>query len=124
MKAKIYNFLLLVTSLFGYLRWGGGNSIFLFQAEADILKKLFTGSTDVVHPFTVLPLTGQLLLLITLFQPQPSKVLTYISIGALGLLLGFMFVIGLLVRDVKVLASVVPFLVVAVWTVRYYRNNK
>ena len=51
MKSKILNLLLIVTSLFGYLEWGGNNSILLFQAEADIISKLFTDPTSVIHPF-------------------------------------------------------------------------
>jgi uncharacterized protein YacL len=123
MKSKIYNALLLLTSLLGYLEWSGGNHIFLLQAEAEIISKLLQGSTSVVHPFTLLPLLGQILLLITLFQQKTSKILTYISIGGLGLLLGFMFAIGLMVLNFKILLSTIPFLVTAILTVRYYRSE-
>lgn len=123
MKSKVFNFLLLLSSLLGFLEWGGGNQIFLFQAEAEILRKLFTAPMSVLHPFTVLPLIGQVLLLITLFQKQPSKRLTFISIGALSLLLGFMFLIGLISLNIKVLISTLPFLIVAFFAVRYYRSQ-
>ena len=119
MKHKILNLLLVLTSLIGYLEWSGGNHLFLFQAEAQILSKLFTDPQSVLHPFTVLPMVGQILLLITLFQKEPSKRLTYIALGGLGLLLGFMFVIGLMSWNYKVLASTVPFLVVAVFRVKF-----
>ena len=123
MKSKIYNALLIVTSLLGYLEWGGGNSIFLFQAEGDIVLKLLQGSTAAAHPFTLLPLLGQMLLLFTLFQQKPGKLPTYIAIGCLGILLGFMFVIGLMSMNFKVLISTLPFLVTAVLTVRHYRSG-
>ena len=117
MKSKILNFLLIITSLLGYLEWSGNNHIFLFKAEAEIFSKLFTDPISVLHPFTILPLVGQILLLITLFQKTPSKILTYISIAGLGLLLGFMFIVGLMSMNFKIIISTIPFIVVAVWTV-------
>ena len=118
MRSKMYNALLLVTSLFGYLRWGGGNSTFLFQAEAEVFKKMFSNFSEAIHPFTVLPLLGQLLLLITLFQHPPSRLLTYFSIGCLGLLLGFIFLGGALAMDARGLLSTLPFLITAVLAIR------
>ena len=111
MKFKILNFLLIVTSLIGYLEWSGDSKAFLFQAEADILYKLFTNPTSVI-----LPLAGQLILLITLFQKEPSKILTYIGMFGLSILLGFMFAIGILSGNIKILAFSIPFLVVTLIT--------
>ena len=42
MKHKILNLALILTSLIGYLEWGGGNSMYLFQGELDIVRRLFT----------------------------------------------------------------------------------
>ena len=39
MKSKIYNLLLILTSLVGYLEWGRKNHQFLFEAEAEIFTK-------------------------------------------------------------------------------------
>ncbi|MBK8405076.1 MAG: hypothetical protein IPL25_13630 [Saprospiraceae bacterium] len=124
MKSKILNLLLIVTSLFGYLEWGGNNSILLFQAEADIISKLFTDPTSVIHPFILLPLVGQILLLVSVFQNKPSHLLTYIGIACLALLLGFMFVIGILGLNYKIIFSTLPFLVVAVTAIFHYRKIK
>lgn len=124
MKAKILNFLLIITSLLGYLEWGGGNHIFLFKGETEIIYKLFTNPTSVLHPFILLPIIGQLLLLITLFQKTPSKTLTYISIAGLGLLLGFMCIIGIISMNVKIIASTIPFISIAVWVVYMLRGQK
>lgn len=124
MKTKILNFLLIITSLCGYLEWSGNNHIFLINAEADIISKLFTNPISVVHPFTILPIIGQLLLLITLFQKYPSKILTFISIGGLGLLLGFMCLIGLISLKFKIIISTIPFIIVSVLTIINYRKAK
>lgn len=124
MKGKILNALLIVTSLLGYLEWSGNSSSFLFQAEAEIFSKLFTDPVSVLHPFTVIPFIGQLLLVFTLFQKKPSKVLTYTSIIGLGFLLGFMLVIGILAMNYKIILSTIPFITVAGLTVMHYRRLK
>lgn len=123
-RGKILNALLIVTSLFGYLEWGKENSSFLFQAEGEILIKLFTDPVSAAHPFTLIPLFGQIILLITLFQKNPGKLLTFIGIAAIGILLGFMFAIGLMSLNVKILFSTLPFLIIAVLTVLHFRKQK
>jgi hypothetical protein len=124
MKSKLLNLVLIITSLLGYLEWGGGNASFLFQAEGEVLSKMFSDPSSVLHPFIVFPMLAQLLLVITLFQHHPSKWLTYISIGGLGLLLGFMLVIGLISLNLKIILSVIPFLVTAVLAVIHYRKAR
>lgn len=124
MKGKILTSLLIVSSLFGYLEWGQNNHMLLFQAEVEIITKLFTDPLSALHPFTVLPLLGQVLLLITLFQKRQSKILTYIGIGGIGILLALMFLIGCMELNFKILFSTVPFLVLAFLTIRYHRKTK
>lgn len=124
MKSKILNSLLIITSLIGYLEWSGNNHIFLFKAEAEIFSKLFTDPVSVLHPFTILPLIGQILLLITIFQKTPSKILTYISIAGLGLLLGFMFIVGIMSMNFKIIISTIPFIVISILAIRHYRKIK
>jgi len=123
MKSKFLNLLVVLTSLFGYLEWGGNNHAFLFGAEAGILLKLFTSPASVSHPFVMLPLAGQLMLLISLFQKSPGKILTYSGIGCLAVLLLFMFAIGLLSLNMKVIFSTVPFIAVSIFTIRHYRES-
>ncbi|MFN4027875.1 MAG: hypothetical protein ACK4IZ_10550 [Flavobacterium sp.] len=117
MKSKLLNLLLIITSLLGYLEWGKDNATFLFEAELDIVKKLISNPQSALHPFTIIPLVAQLLLIITLFQKKPGAIITYIGLSGLTLLLGFMFLIGLMSWNVKILLSTVPFLVVAILTV-------
>lgn len=120
---KLLNLLLIITSLFGYLEWGKDNSAFLFQTEYEIITKLFTEPASVMHPLVVLPLLGQLLLLITLFQKEPGKWLTFIGMACIGLLLGLMFFIGIIGPDIKILASTVPFMVTAIFVVLGFRKK-
>ena len=123
LKSKLLNLLLIVTSLFGYLEWGGGHHSFLFQAEGEVLSKIFSDPGSVLHPLTVLPMIGQILLLITLFQKQPGKILTYTGIAGLGILLSFILLVGALSLNFKIMLSALPFLVLAVITMRHNRNT-
>ena len=124
MKGKILNFLLIFTSLFGYLEWGNNNSSFLFQMEYLILTQIFTDIKSVIHPFILLPLFGQLLILITLFQKRPGKVLIFVGIACLGLLLGLMFFIGILGMNLKIIASTLPFILTAIFTIWSAKRQK
>lgn len=122
MKSKILNFLLIITSLFGYLEWGENNHSFLFQAEVEIFSKIFTNPFSVIHPFTILPLIGQTILIITLFQKSPNKTFSYIGIGSLGILLAFMFVIGLITLNFKIIFSTIPFIIISILAIKHYRS--
>jgi len=123
MKKKILNLLLIVTSLFGYLEWGKNSSLFLLMAEWEILKKIFTDPLSVLHPLVVLPLIGQILLLVTLFQKEPGKKLTYIGFASIAILFLLMLFIGVIDFNIKILASTLPFLSIGVYTIFEHRKK-
>ena len=125
-KIKLFNTLLLLTSLFGYMEWGGGNKAFLYESEIEVLKGLGTDPASLIHPLVLLPMAGQLLLLITLFQPNPSKWFTYSGIILLGLLLGIILFIGILESNSGMLWSTIPFFMSAlgaIWARNSMRTN-
>ena len=124
MKAKILNSLLVVFSLIGYLEWAPNNQMFLFESEAEIIRLLFTSPSDIVHPLILLPLSGQILLVITLFQKQPSKWLTVAGMLGLSILLLFIFFIGVMEMNWKITLSVVPFILTMILTIVHLRRIK
>lgn len=121
MQKKLLNLALVLASFVGYLEWGQGRSTFLFAAEVDLIARALGAPGAVVHPFTVLPFLGQIALLWTLVQATPGRWLTYLGIAGIGLLLGLMFVIGLMAMNAKILASTIPFVALAVMTIRAHR---
>lgn len=127
-KRKILNALLIATSLIGYLEWGDDQSTYIFQAEWDILMKLGSQPREVLHPLIVLPLVGQILLAITLFQKHPSSLFTYLGRAGLGVLLIFIGVIGVAAKHWEVALSTLPFLLVliiaSVYSLRYKKSEK
>ena len=124
MKTKLLNLGLVLSSLIGYLEWGQENSSFLFQAEYEVLLKLFTEPSAAMHPFTLIPLLGQLLLLLSVFQKTPNK---YLSLGgfiAIALLFAMMLFVGILSMNVKIIVSTLPFFVLGVLVLLNYKQNK
>jgi len=123
MKSKLINLLLIVTSLLGYLEWSGNSHSFLFEAEAEIISRIFVDPLSVIHPFTIFPLIGQLLLLITLFQIVPNKKMTYLGMIGLGILLAFIAVIGILSTNIKIITSVIPFFLIGLIALKHYGSR-
>ena len=123
MKEKVLSVLLILTSLFGYLEWGQGQHLFLLQAEGEILLKLWTDPKSVLHPLILMPLLGQILLAITIFQKKPSRILVYIGMGSLSILLGLMCIIGIISFNLKILCSTLPFQVLTLFTLIHFRNT-
>ena len=124
MKEKILNLILIVSSLFGYLEWGADQKMFLWQGEWDVITKLFTNPLSVIHPLTLLPLIGQICLLITLFQKQPSKRLTFAGLGGIALLFIVILIVGLISSNYKIFLSTLPFLITAMITISYQLKKK
>lgn len=122
MQKKLLNLSLILASLIGYLEWGKGHSAFLFQAEAEVLAKGLADPAAAIHPFTLLPILGQMALLATLFQKDVGRAPTYFGIAGIGILLALMFVIGLITLNLRILSSTLPFLAMAVLTVRKHQT--
>ncbi len=115
---------LVLTSGMAYLRWGGGSqSAFLFEMEGTILEKLTTAPQSVLHPFVILPLSGQLLLIGNTLLPRPRPGILLAGMALLGSLLSFILFAGILGQDPAVAGSCIPFLTVAVWGWRVGRRQ-
>lgn len=119
---KVLLILLLISSLLGRMEWGGGQSMFLFQAEYDVFTKIFTSPREVLHPFILLPMAGQLLILFPVFQSIPSKVLVYTGIAGMTLLMGMLLFIALLELNWYMLVCVMPFFIVSIMVIRKFRK--
>ncbi len=115
MKKKILNLILILTSFLGYLEWGNSKSMFLFQGELDVFSQFLKDPLSLLHPFVLLPLIGQILLLITLFQKEPGKILTFTGMAGVGILLLLILLVGLLNQNPKMIVSSFPFLLTSAY---------
>jgi hypothetical protein len=89
-KWNIIVLLLFLTSFIGYLEWGERKE-FIFQMEFDILQKLVVNPSSIIHPLVVLPLIGQIILLLALFKTNTHKYLVLIGIFGIFLLFAMIF---------------------------------
>jgi cobalamin biosynthesis protein CobD/CbiB len=123
MKTKLYTLGVIISSLFGYLEWGNDNHAFLYNVEGEVLHKLFSEPGSILHPFVIFPLLGQLILLTTLTMKNANKWIIFIGISCIGCLLGFMFFVGVISQNLKIMLSVIPFMIFAYLTINIVRKN-
>lgn len=116
--------LLLLTSLLGYLEWGGDNHGFLFELETVVWKKLWSNPAATIHPFTILPMLGQGLLLVNLFQKKPNRTLSIVGLACLSTIMVLLFLTGAVTLSWKITLFSLPFLVTAVVALMQLRRNK
>lgn len=121
---KGLHLLLVLTSMIVYLEWGGGNQSFLVEAEKELFIKLLSDPLSVMHPFTVLPLVGQFLLMASLFMKNPPKWLSWLGMGCIGILVFFILFVGLLSGSIKIIGSTIPFMLILTITIRQLRMMK
>lgn len=119
MKPRLINLALLITPLFCYLEWGGGNSSFLFQAELELFKRENITNTF-THVMVLAPLAGQVILLITLFQKIPGRRLTAVGVGLQAVLVFMILLVSVLGLNYKIFLSTLPFVV----SVFFFFRNK
>lgn len=119
---KLINLGLLLSPLVCYLEWGKNQSSFLFQAE----YLLFFGSSNTAnsftHPLVLLPFCGQLLILYSLFQPNPNRRLTLIGLLMMAPLIFMILLAGSLSLNPKIILSTVPFVISSVMFFRHWKR--
>lgn len=124
MKIKILILLIILSSFFGYLEWGKDNKMFLIEGEIDIISKLFSNPGSVLHPFIILPLFGQALLIITLFQTKSGKTLSLLGMSFIALLILLITFISVISLNYKMFLSTIPFIILSVMRVLLYKKDK
>ena len=78
--------------------------------------------SSIIHPLILLPLIGQILLVITLFQKNPKRLFIYLGAGTIGLLIVMVLLAGIMGRNFNILISTIPFLLIAGILVRTLKN--
>lgn len=124
MKARILNIALLISSLFAYLEWGNDQHSFLFEAEQVVIQKMLGELSAGAHPLVLLPLLGHALLLMSLFQKKVSRRLSIWGIICLSILLVFIFLVGIISLNYKIIFSCLPFILLSWITWQYHQHTK
>lgn len=117
-KKRIVNSLVIITFFLGYLEWGTDNRAFIFQAAGALVTSIPNDWLGLLNPFVLIPFVGIVLLLITLFQVSPNRKLSLIGLACLAVLIVFLFFVGLLSSNYKIILSTIPFLIMAAFSLR------
>lgn len=104
---------LIVAFLFCYMEWGQGRSAFVYHAVYEIFR---TGTflQSVSHPLVFTSLGGILALLYSAARETPSRKITRSGILLLSPMVFLVMLAGALGGGVKMIASAVPFVIIAV----------
>ncbi len=121
---KLLNFLLLLSFQFGYLEWGKNNHAFIFETTAEIFRQSAKTLQNFLHPAILIPLVGEILILITLFRKKYFRVLTLSGLTGMGLFMLLLLFIGVLDTNIKITLSTVPFFLAAFFVIRQNWNKK
>lgn len=108
---RIINSLVIITFLIGYLEWGTDNSAFIFQAAWALVTSIPNDWQGLLNPFVLFPFAGIIFLLTTLFQVFPNRKLSLIGLACLAVLIVFLLFIGIISLNIRIVLSVLPFLV-------------
>nr|WP_294777565.1 hypothetical protein [uncultured Flavobacterium sp.] len=100
---------LFLSSFIGYLEWGK-QSEFIFEIEYDLLLKMSASPEAFLHPFILLPLIGQIILLVSFLVPKPKFWLVLLASTGIALLFLMLLLIGLLNWNPKISLFALPFL--------------
>jgi hypothetical protein len=119
-KIRIIKIAIFISFLFCYLEWGGSQSSFIYQMEYSIFSEDDNVSAF-THPFILLPLIGQVILLVSIFLNERSRILTRISIIFLSVLVLMILLVGVLSLNIKIIASTLPFLLLSLY---YFFSGK
>lgn len=106
---------LFISFLLCYLEWGRTNAGFIFQMEYELFASSKDLENSFSHPLVLLPFAGQLLLLYNTVSPKPHRRLTLYCVILLSLLVLMILLGGLLLLNLKIVGSVLPFLAFTVW---------
>jgi hypothetical protein len=127
MKPKLLNISLLLSAQFGYMEWGGNQRSWLFEAEAAIVVKAMHDIQFALHPLILIPFTGLIILVSTLFQKHPGFKPTLAGMICLATLLLFLFVIGCMALNIIMILSTIPFILTSALILKnrsLYRTNR
>lgn len=114
LQSRVISLFIILSSLFPYLSWGmGSNSAFLFEIEWQILSHINTDASAILHPMVLIPITGQLVILI-FGVIYPKIPMVYLGILCLFMLIGFVMFIGFFSQNFQIILSCIPFLLSSV----------
>jgi hypothetical protein len=116
---RLLNICLFLLFLLGYLEWGKEHHAFIFQMESETFLKAKDDLKSILHPLILIPFCGQILLIITFFQKEVSRILSLAGLTCLSIFILLLFFVGLISINIKIVASTLPFIITAIFVLKY-----
>lgn len=104
-----------------YLEWAGNNSMFVAEIQYTIFTNYKNYFDNFLHPIILLGLIAQSVIVVSIFIDKFYKKWFTWALTTLTLLVIFLFIIGLLSTNLKIIFSSIPFLILAFW---YFYQKK
>jgi hypothetical protein len=116
---RLLNICLFLLFLIGYLEWGKGHHAFIIQMESEIFLKAKNDLKSILHPLILIPFCGQILLIITFFQKEVSRILSLTGLTCLSLFILLLLFVGLISLNIRIVGSTLPFIITAIFVLKY-----
>jgi hypothetical protein len=120
---KLLNILLIMTSLIGYLEWPNNHG-FLFQLQYELLFGSARDFKNFLHPAILFPMTGELILIFTMFQKIPDRILTLIGLACVAVIMILLMIVGVASTNIKIAGSTIPFFITTYFVLKYNLKKK
>lgn len=105
-----------------YMEWGGGNHAFVAEAAYELLIGQPSFAQSLSHPLVLFSLAGLLLIIHHGFMPIPKRWILITGTIVLSALPAMIFLSGILSANIKMVLSVIPFLIACIINVRYNKK--
>lgn len=122
-KLRLLNGGLLISFLFCYLEWAGGNSTFIYKAEWDIFTNLNNLQQNFSHPIILICLFGQVAILYSVLATNPIKWINVTGVILLMVFVFFLWLIGWMALNKKMILLNFPFLAFAFFFLKLNRRK-
>jgi uncharacterized membrane protein len=104
---------LLVSFLGCILEWPPNNSYFVFQLEYQLFFVKKDVLKSVVHPVILAGIFGHISLLYLAFSKKPKQWIAFTGPVLLGVLVVLFLLSGVLSKNIKMIASTLPFMLIS-----------
>jgi|GEM_PF-550667 len=122
-ERKLLILLCLLSFCFCYFEWGGGHSGLLIGIEYSLLIEGAGKGNFMTHPFVLMPLMGQILLLTALLFRRFSGWLSFAGLVLCSTLAGLLLLGGIISGKLVATGSTIPFWVFAILLIRRLRAD-
>ncbi len=121
-KSQLLKFCLVVSTLLPYLQWGDDNHAFVVEIELNFFQNIFSDFSKVAHPFTFIPLLGQILIGLSLLIKKHDNWYLIGGITATSILNLFLLFISILSLNAIMFVSLLPYFILVFLNIKNIRN--